>query len=433
MDALKGLDLLSGAVLVTAGAPAVAGALFLLIRRGRQWWAAVAAAAAAAGLLAWGTNGFLTQISGTTAHDLPRPVMGWMTVAFGAVLLMILNLPRSRRRRKVLAPAAAAVVMLTVVLQVNAYFGAYRTIDDLTGASTAGITALTPTRPGPAYPVAAGPVAARWVKPAGLPQAGTVNSVQIPGTVSGFTPRTGFVYLPPAYQAADRPLLPVLVLVAGQPGSPSDWISSGRLKETMDFFAAAHQGLSPVVVIADANGSDTGNTMCMDSAIAKADTYLSIDVPAWIRKTLSVDPDPQRWAFGGFSFGGTCALQMAALHPEIYPSAIDLSGEAEPALSADRAVTVRHGFAGDTAAFTALTPLEVMAHTRYAHSAVYFAAGAQDGTFSAYMAQVSSAARQAGMDVTAVPVPGVGHSWGVPQQALGPALDWCAARLGLVS
>jgi S-formylglutathione hydrolase FrmB len=48
---------------------------------------------------------------------------------------------------------------------------------------------------------------------------------------------------------------------------------------------------------------------------------------------LSADPDPQRWAFGGLSFGGTCAIQMAALHPGIYPSVIDLSGEAESSLS----------------------------------------------------------------------------------------------------
>lgn len=361
MDALKGLDLLTGAVPATAVVLAVAAGLFLLVRRGRHWPVAVAGAAAAAAVLAGGTNWFLTHVSGTTAHDLPGPVMGWIAVALWAVLLMVLNLFRSPWYRKILAPIAMALVVLTVALQINAYFGTYRTLDDLTGASTAGITALSPTGPGSARltaPRDRGPVTARWVKPPGLPQTGTVNSVQIPGGTSGFTPRTSFVYLPPAYQAAYRPLLPVLVLVAGQPGSPSDWISSGRLKETMDSFAAAHQGLSPVVIVVDANGSGTGNTMCMDSAIAKADTYLSVDVPAWIRKTLSVDPNPQRWAFGGFSFGGTCAIQMAALHPEIYPSAIDLSGEAEPARSADRAETVRQAFAGNASAFTALTPLD---------------------------------------------------------------------------
>jgi hypothetical protein len=88
---------------------------------------------------------------------------------------------------------------------------------------------------------------------------------------------------------------------------------------------------------------------------------------------------------------------------------------------------MRQAFAGNAAAaFTALTPLDVMARTPYAHSAVYFAAGAQDGTFSSYMAQVSSAAKHAGIDISTVPV----RAWGVPQQALAPALHWFAPPAG---
>jgi hypothetical protein len=37
---------------------------------------------------------------------------------------------------------------------------------------------------------------------------------------------------------------------------------------------------------------------------------------------------------------------MAALHPDIYPSAIDFCGEAEPDLGADRAATIRRAFGG---------------------------------------------------------------------------------------
>jgi len=107
-----------------------------------------------------------------------------------------------------LAPLAMAVVVLAAALQVNAYYGSYRTLADLTGASVADIPALpagsaappaAAARAVPAPPAAA--AAQAWVRPEGLPQTGTVNSVRIPGTVSGFAARTGFVYLPPAYQA----------------------------------------------------------------------------------------------------------------------------------------------------------------------------------------------------------------------------------------
>ena len=179
----------------------------------------------------------------------------------------------------------------------------------------------------------------------------------------------------------------------------------------MDAFAAAHEGLAPVVVIPDVNGSAPGNTMCMDSKIANAGTYLATDVPAWIKTTLRVDPVPARWAVGGFSFGGTCALQMAALHPDIYPSAIDLSGEAEPALGPDRSATIAQAFGGNTAAFDAVSPLKVLAAGHYSHSRIYLAAGAQDGTFSGYQARTADAAAKAGMSVRTVLVPGQGHSW----------------------
>jgi S-formylglutathione hydrolase FrmB len=439
MNALTGLDLLTGALPAVVYALAVTGALYLLIRRRRRWWTAVAAAVAAAVLMALGTAWFLTNVAAATAHELPWPVTAWIGVAYLAVVLAVLNMAGNGRRRKVLAPAATTALVLGAALQVNAYFGAFRSIDDLTGASTAGIAALPALeRPTPGVlqqPASAqnpGPVAKAWVKPAGLPSAGTVNSVQIPGTVSGFASRTGYVYLPPAYQQAPSgPALPVLVLIPGQPGTPADWLRAGGLKTQMDAYAAAHDGLAPVVVVADVNGSESANTMCIDSMIARADTYVSVDVPAWIRATLHVDTDPARWAVGGFSFGGTCALQMAALHPDIYPSAIDFSGEAEPALGADRAATIRRAFGGDAAAFDALTPARVLSARHYAHSRIYLAVGGQDPTFSAYQTQSADAASGAGMNVKTELVPGVGHSWEVPRQALAQALDWLAPALGL--
>jgi S-formylglutathione hydrolase FrmB len=438
MSTLTGFDLLTGAFPVSVYLAAGAAALYLLIRRERRWWAAVTATAAVAVLLALGAGWFLVHVAGTTAHELPWPVTAWIGVAFLALMLAVLNMAGTGWRRTVLAPVAMTVLILGAALQVNAYFGAYRSIDDLTGASTAAIPAL-PVEPRHPMPAALrpastqnpGPVARTWVKPAGLPPAGTVDSVQIPGTVSGFASRAGYVYLPPAYQAASRPALPVLVLIPGQPGTPADWLGAGGLKNQMDTFAAAHDGLAPVVVIVDVNGSESGNNMCMDSRIARADTYLSVDVPAWIRAALQVDPDPARWAVGGFSFGGTCALQMAALHPDLYPSSIDFSGEAEPALGADRTATIGRAFGGNAVAFNAVTPMAVLAARHNMHSRIYLAAGAQDATFAAYQQQVGDAAARAGMDVKTDLVPGMGHSWEVPRQSLTSALAWLAPALGL--
>ncbi|WP_154605476.1 alpha/beta hydrolase [Arthrobacter sp. AQ5-05] len=436
MSTISNINLISGPITLALAILACLTGAVLLLRRLRGWWLSVVFAAVLAAALAWAINWYMVHITNLSAYDLPLQVLTWIGVGLFAVLLMVLNLVSAPWWRRILAPVAMVLVVITASMQVNAYYGAYRTLGDLTGASTANIAPLAVNAPKELLKLGLAvdtslPLVDRWVKPAGLPVAGTVNSVQIPGLVSGFTGRTGYVYLPPAYQAKNRPALPVMVLIPGQPGSPEDWLKAGQLQQTMDTFAADHQGLAPVVVVPDVNGSISGNTMCMDTQIAKTDTYLAVDVPAWIKATLTVDVNPQHWTVGGFSFGGTCALQMATLHPKIFPSAIDLSGEAEPALSADRTATVQAAFGGNTAAFDAVAPLNVMAKNRYPDSWIYFAAGAQDGRFTGYMNQVSTAAKAAGMSVTTHSVPGAGHSWEVPVNAMAPALTWLAPRLGL--
>ena len=109
----------------------------------------------------------------------------------------------------------------------------------------------------------------------GLQGRGKVTSAPIPAPASGFTARIGKIYLPPAYFADPRPRLPVLVLLAGQPGTPQDWLSAGKLARIMDRFAADHHGLAPVVVVADDTGSRFGNPLCLDSRRGEADTYLA--------------------------------------------------------------------------------------------------------------------------------------------------------------
>src|SRR5205809_386833 len=53
-----------------------------------------------------------------------------------------------------------------------------------------------------------------------LPGHGVVLSLNVPASHSGFHARAPFVYLPPAWFATPRPALPVVVLIAGSPGTP---------------------------------------------------------------------------------------------------------------------------------------------------------------------------------------------------------------------
>ncbi|MCU1532072.1 MAG: esterase [Arthrobacter sp.] len=399
--------------------------------------AALASTFLAAALVA-GVHWLLIYAFSAFPEVLPLDVLAWSVPAVAAVLLLIARLRRVWRTRRPVRPwrrtAAATAAMLGVgmlsAVQINDYFGLNHTVSDLTGTAVARIQPLEDSLkrvPGSAP----GTSLARWSAPVGLPEGGILRRASIPGTRSGFQSREAYIYLPPAYQASPRPALPVLVLFSGQPGAPADWLTGGALRSRMDRFAAEHHGVAPVVVVVDPNGSAAGNTMCLDSRIAQADSFLSKDVPAWIGRTLDVDPDYRQWAAGGFSFGGTCAVQMVTRHPEIYGAALAFSSEKEPAIAKERDKTIEAAFGGDTEAFERLTPLRLMSEQRFEGHGIYFAAGARDTEFMDYLATLSDAARAAGFTVETSAIANVGHSWQAASSALPGGLGFLASRWGI--
>jgi S-formylglutathione hydrolase FrmB len=418
--------LVDGAVPLVVMVAGAAALLILLTRRGRGALVTAVVALAVAAVTFLGLGWLVTSGLNLFPEALPTPVTAWLAVATGSLVLVVGNLVGTGTGRKLLAIGCGLVVLLATGSQINVYFAEYPTLGALAGDDE--VSPLTGAVKRPSQPVKT-PVVDRWTGPAA--GGSQVVTSPIPGTVSGLTARDAFVYLPAAYTSRSRPLLPVLVLVSGQPGGPQDWIVSGELQSHLDSFANANGGLAPVTVVVDPNGPQDTITMCMDSDIARADTYLSQDVPNWIKSELGVDANPAHWAFGGFSYGGTCAIQMATRHTDLYPSFIDISGEREPAISSDRTQTIQTAFNGNTATFDALVPLTLLSKRRYADVWGYFAAGANDGEFLAAMTEVSAAAQKAGMTVRTQVVPNEGHSWAVPNASTVPALEWLGPRLGL--
>ncbi|MCX2746613.1 alpha/beta hydrolase-fold protein [Arthrobacter sp. MI7-26] len=421
MDFLDKLSLVDGPFFWTILGAGIAGGAFLLFRPSWRWVlfivAAVVVAIGVVALIHW----LLVNVLIVFPEDLSFEVLAWSVVAFSALALFLFRLPGSSWRVRSAAAGSFVAVLLLASLQINSYFGLNHTAADLFGHNVGRIPEL-----GDEFKkVASEPL------PVSAHGAGIVRRASIPGTESGFKAQDAFIYLPPAYLATDRTQLPVLVLFAGQPGRPADWLTGGLLEPTMNAFAAKHGGAAPVVVVVDPNGSDTANTMCVDSRIARADTYLAVDVPRWINSTLGVSADPRKWAVGGFSFGATCAMQMTTLHPEIYPSFIAFSGEREPSLGPDRQRTIQTAFGGDPAAFDALTPLTLMKKQSYAGHAGFIAVGTADGEFSHFATELATAARGAGFDIRQASVSGAGHSWAVAVQEFPSALDFLAPRWGI--
>jgi S-formylglutathione hydrolase FrmB len=430
MDALADIRLVDGPLLWAAWAAGAAGAVHLLWRRGRRWPVVPVLAVALAALIVAAVHWLLIYVFSAFPEDLPREVLAWSVPAVAGVLLWITRLGPAGWKGRAAATAAMLGVILLSAVQMNAYFGLNRTVGDLLGTAVARIPPLEAgltRQAGGAVPVQL----AEWVRPDGLPSEGVLRKADIPGTSSGFDAREAYVYLPPAYQSPERPELPVLVLFSGQPGGPADWLTGGALRSHMDRFSARHNGVAPVVVVVDPNGSSSGNSLCMDSRIAKVDTYLSVDVPRWISETLDVGAERRNWAVGGFSFGGTCAMQMGTRHPDLYSSILAFASEQEPALAKEREKTVEASFGGDAKAFEAQTPLYLMKQHSFEGSAVYFAAGATDPEFTGYMDVLSASARDAGFEVEVRQIANSGHSWETVSKGMQDALDFLASRWGI--
>ena len=287
---------------------------------------------------------------------------------------------------------AALVVVGAAASGVNHYYGEIPTIRTALGVGYPDQIASLPGRAPRLVPPAS------WTPPAGMPATGRVAEVDIPGTASGFDARPGWVYLPPAYLGGTRAQLPVLVLLAGQPGGPGDWLDGGQLAYRLNRYAAAHRGLAPIVVMPDDLGSELADPLCLDQPPGPAATYLSVDVPAWIDRHLQAGPAR---AVGGLSYGGTCAERLALTAPRVYPTFLDIAGETDPLPGGP--------FPGVEGALVV---------------------GDRDHEFGPDSHATLAALTAAGIPAHLTELPGA-HTWSVWGPGLEAELPWLAARTGL--
>ncbi|MFJ8960874.1 alpha/beta hydrolase-fold protein [Lentzea sp. NPDC102401] len=423
------LSLINGPIPMAATVAAALALTYLAIRKNRTWWVRVLPIVVlACALLVTGLTLVINHVWKPWPEPMPIILMVWLGAALVALSLAVARLRPSRWYGRVFTVIAAVVVISSALTATNAYYGLYPT-------SRAALEVFNnPSVDLPdSVPVAdvldlpAGKKLADVWTGAGVPDKGTLSEIEIPGSMKT---RPAWIYLPPAYAVKPRPRLPVLVLLAGQPGSPRDWYDAGRISDNMDEFARAHQGLAPIVVMPDSIGSLTANPLCLDSKLGQAETYLTRDVPKWIKERLTVDERREAWTVAGLSHGGTCSLQLAVRAPDVYGNFIDLSGQREPTLGT-RAETVKAAFGGDEAAFVRVNPLDVLAKKQFPQTSGVIVAGKDDGQYRPAGLEVFEACRKAGMDVQWKELPG-GHDWNVWRPGLYGTLPWLAQRTGLV-
>lgn len=262
------------------------------------------------------------------------------------------------------------------------------------------------------------------VRAADRTSGGRLVTRTIPGGGSGFRARPAVIWLPPALrtQRAWRP--PVLELLHGTPGAPTNWVELGGARATLDAFAAAHGGRAPIVVMPDINGSVRGDSECIRTPSGdRVEQYLTVDLPRWVRAHYRTSG--RRWAIAGVSEGGTCSAMLALRHPSQYAAFGDLSGLGRPTVGDvdDSATTMRILFGGSRAAYDRHDPFWLLAHHRYPTLSGWVEYGADDVAVRSASTRLAAAARTAGAGVHETVAAGR-HSWSVWRPALGAMLPW---------
>lgn len=428
------LPLLSAHVLLPLYALTLVAAVLVLTAVRRSWrWAAVAIVAGAlvGTLLSW-FLGDVLDVLGIPPTWVDRVWTGVVCALLGVAVVGLVRGGRARRGRVLTRVVAALLVPLALVsggLAVNRDAGLFPTIADALGQSH-----VPPLRlPDDPAPGSAPVDAASWRPPRDMPAHGRYGSVRIPGTVSHFHARPAIVWLPPAALVEHAPELPVVVMLSGQgPGAaPANIVEAGRMATRLDAIAHRHRGLAPIVVMPDQLARASNNPMCVDGPLGNSATYLTHDVPTWVREHLYAAAGGADWAIAGFSQGGTCALQLGAGRPDRFGSWIDVSGQIGPVLQG-RDDTVSRGFRGDRAAYEAAQPLRVLAERApYRDSAAFVAAGADDSRYGPVVPRVVAAARAAGVTVTERIIEDGGHDWHTAGVALAEGVEWFVHRTHL--
>lgn len=417
-------SLVDGALPLLVLGVAAACAGVALVRRPTRTFLAAAGIAVAGAILVQLVLVLVVDVV-VVPFGIPLEFRNWCWVFAGLIgfALAATGFVRTPRWRKAVAVLALPLSALAVAVGVNATYGQYPTLRDAVGL-----------RSFPELPAelmrAGGADLADWAPPADLPATGSVHSVAIPGTESGFPAGPAVVYLPPAALVDEPPRLPVLVALSGQPGKPTDVITSGQLAAIADRWAAEHDGVAPLVVVPDQLGSEHDNPMCVDGPLGDSRTYLERDVRDWVLRNLPAADDRRGWAIAGFSQGGTCALQLATGSPELFGAFADIAGDEGPTLGG-RERTIEEGFGGDADAYTAAQPVGYLDGARLPDTAALLVVGELDPVMGPQLRRVESALDGAGARVTWLTSPGTGHDWGTARAGFAAALDLFGERMGI--
>ena len=254
---------------------------------------------------------------------------------------------------------------------------------------------------------------------------GSVASVQLPassGDSSGTTVDIG-IYTPPGYASGNRHYP---VLYEG-PFAYQLWDSSINVAGALD--TMIDRGAVPAMIVVFANAWRPP-TDCANAVECKqwVDTFINETVVSYVDSNYRSLPRADSRAFMGFSEGGYLASILALRHPDVFGTAISISGYFG---QSDGGTNAWLPFGSDPSDIAAASPMVVAAQLPAADRArLFFIVVAQPSQpfFGPEATDFERLLATAGYSYKALDA-NVGHGWDQVRQTLPAALESWAARL----
>jgi S-formylglutathione hydrolase FrmB len=364
---------------------------------------------------------------GLSDNPAPHALWIWVGLTGFAAAVLVAGWRRSGWWRRGVSLAALPLTLLCAGLALNLWVGYFPTVQTAWNQLTAG--------PLPDQTDEVTVMVMQQERK--IPSKGTVVPVDISDAASGFRHRGELVYLPPAWFATNpAPKLPTLMMIGGEFNTPADWLRTGGAVKMLDDFAAAHHGNAPVVVFVDPGGAFNNDTECVNGSRGNSADHLTKDVVPYMVSHYGVSPDRSKWGVVGWSMGGTCAVDLAVMHPDMFSAFEDIAGDIGPN-SGNKDQTIARLFGGNPDAWAAFDPTTVITkHGPYTGVAGWFDVNGSTAIIQRTKNDQAAAANSLcglgaanGINCAVVSQPGK-HDWPFASHAFGAALPWLAGQIG---
>lgn len=429
---LKDLSLVHGWVLLLLVAAALLAVIVAVGWRTRRWRMVWVPTSVVVGVVVATAAHWYVSSAGIIGDPAPITLWVWVAVLGGACVVAVAGWRTNPWWRRGVSLLAVPLSLACVAATINAWVGYFPTVGAAWSQLTSGPLPDQTDRASITVMQLSGDVPAK----------GVLISVTIDSAASHFEHRNELVYLPPVWFASvPPPALPTVMMIGGEFNTPTDWVLAGDVIATVDLFAARHSGQAPVLAFVDSGGGFNTDTECVNGSRGNAADHLTKDVIPFMKSGFGVSADPSRWGVVGFSAGGTCAIDLTVMHPELFHTFGDISGDVSPN-SGTQSQTVDRLFGGSVEAWQAFDPRTVI--TRHGHydniSGVFTVSGAvrdnQNQIVGADVQERDTAtrlyavARANGIHCDTVALMGK-HDWPYAGRAFAVILPWLARQLGI--